>query len=260
MGKVLLGVTCLFLSLGCQKKKEDEKYGKVSVEMANATSSSLRFTAETSPSKFQVKLKYIVLIEDKEGSPSAANGYNGDNKGNGVKLWASPECSTETKDEETGASYGEILDDKECEKVGIDYFELARESDAVNEDLNSQKAKVLPGTYRYITMGLLGEQQGGNNEYTNTLWEHETSSTGDLEFASVRTEWSAKFSKPLVVEENQTVGVTLTYDLSEAVATGVSDPFIRSSAGDEDAYDSCTEDETVCFAYPTMDVSAEVVK
>lgn len=245
----------MFLNvLACGKKEDDDKYGKVSVAFSNKNSA---LTATGTPSSFAAKLKYIILVEDRENA-TAESGYNGNNIGQGAKIWASPQCSSLTVDAATGAQYGDIKSDADCAAAGVEYFDLARTSSAVNTELNSQDAKILPGTYRYLGLALLGEQQGRNNTYENTRWAHTDSSTAERNFASVQTEWSAKFDPPLTIGEEESFVVTLSYSLENLVTTSLTNANVKTKEGGTNqpgAYDDCNTEKTVCLTFPALTVS-----
>lgn len=256
--KLILTSTALIFAIGCGKKDDETaKYGKVKIKLANSTSAFNKLAA-AAPSELKVKLKSIIIVEDKDGA-TADSGWNGNNRGNAFKVWANPTCSTSTTGSD-GTTYGEIKSDAECNTAGITYFDLNRSSDAVNTDLNSQSVAVPAGSYNYITMGFLGDQQGPNNTYKNVSWAHSSTSTSTQEYASIRTEFSAKFPTTLTIAEGQTVTVTLDYSLASAVTTGL------AGAGEEKVpgqgtyqpgkYDDCESTKSVCFNMPGFTLSA----
>lgn len=243
----------------CGKKKEDEEeeYGSLKVQFANATTAALTSTTDA-PSEFAVKLKYIIVVEDKDGA-TAETGWNGNNKGNGAKIWANPTCSSSSTSDD-GVMVSDIKSDADCAAAGISYFNLNRDTASVNTDLNSQNAAVPAGTYRYITMAFLGEQQGGNNTYQNVKWAHADSSITTQEYAKTQVEWTAKFAEPITIEDGQKMTVTLNYDLASAVTTGL------AGAGQEKVasggtyqpgrYDDCDASLSVCFDVPAFTLTA----
>ncbi len=242
------------VSFAC-KKDEDTKYSKAKIAMANEGLS----LATTGPSTFGAKIASIILIADKDGDPTAENNYGGNNTGEGAKLWGAPECTITTKDENSGAFTMDFLDDAECEAAGIKFLDLNRSSAEVNAELNSQEAKILPGsTFKYIGISLLGGQQGGNNGYTNAQWAYESSGVAERSFASVQTEWGAKFETPLTVGEGETVTVVLSYQLDNTVHTGVEGGEAKVRGGgtlQPGRYDDCNEAGDVCFNFPALSVT-----
>ncbi|NDE14561.1 hypothetical protein EBZ80_06475 [bacterium] len=246
------------LFTGCGKKDDGSstKYGSLKIQFANSTSANKSTPA--APSDLKVKLKSIIVVEDKDGA-SADTGWNGTNKGNAIKVWANPLCSTQTSGTD-GVTFGEIKSDADCAAAGITYFDLNRATSAVNTDLNSQNALVPAGSYNYITMSFLGEQQGANNTYNNVTWAHSGSGTASQEYASIRTEFSAKFPATLTVAEGQKLTVTLDYSLAAAVTTGLAGAGEEKVAGQgtyqPGRYDDCESTKSVCFDMPGFTLSA----
>ena len=244
----VLGAT----AFSCGKKKED-KYAKASVAFGN-TSAAL---AESKATGLAVKIKYVLLIADKEGSPTAENNYGGNNKGEGALLWGDPGCTTTTKDEGSGSHTVSVGTDVDCDAKGT-YFNISRASAAVNAELNSQDAKVLPGTYRYIGLAFVGEQQGGNNSYNNVKWSHGASGVTDKTYASIQTEWTGKMDPPLELGEEQGAVLTLSYSLDNVVTTGVAsmEPKVKGSGTTQPGkYDDCNEAKTACMNLPKLTIS-----
>jgi hypothetical protein len=246
-------------TFACGKKKEEDEveYGSLKVQFANASTAALAGTA-AAPSEFGVKLKYVIAVEDKDGA-TADTGWNGNNKGNAAKIWANPACSSVTTSDD-GVMVGEIKTDADCAAAGMGYFDLNRDTAAVNTDLNSQNAAVPVGTYRYIGMAFLGEQQGGNNTYQNINWAHADSGVTTQEYAKIQVEWTAKFAEPITISEGQKLTVTLSYDLAAAVTTGLAGAGQEKQAGggtyQPGRYDDCDSSLSVCFDVPAFTLSA----
>lgn len=242
--------------VGCGKKKEKDEYSKVSVAFGNATTLTL---AETKPSALKMRLKYVTLAADRENA-TAETGYNGNNIGQGAMIWGCTACSTYTKDDDSDAFSISVKTDAEADAAGASYFDLNRTSAEVNAELNSQDAKVLPGTYRYIGVALIGEQQGGNNTYENVKWAYSSGDVAEKAYASFKTEWSAKLDPPLVLENEQSVVVTMSYNLDKVVTTGLSNAEVKDAASgtyQPGKYDDCNTGKTICFNFPDLTVSAK---
>lgn len=259
LGLLAIGASLAFVTSCSAKKDEDSgKYGSLKIKFANSTTALSRL-AFSAPSELKVKLKSIIIVEDKEGA-SADSGWNGNNRGNAIKVWANPSCSTATSGGD-GVTFGEIKSDAECAAAGITYFDLNRPTEDVNTDLNSQSAAVPAGTYNYIKMSFLGEQQGPNNTYENVSWAHSGSSTAAQEYASIRTEFSAMFSSAVTVAAGQKITVTLDYNLAESVTTGLAGAGEEKVAGQgtyqPGRYDDCESGKSVCFDMPGFTLSAE---
>lgn len=258
LGFLAVGVSLAFVtSCGAKKDEDSGKFGSLKIKFANGTTTLNQFAA-VAPSELKVKLKSIIIVEDKDGA-TAESGWNGNNRGNAIKVWANPTCSTSTTGSD-GLTFGEIKSDAECAAAGITYFDLNRSTDAVNTDLNSQNAAVPTGTYKYITMSFLGDQQGPNNTYKNSTWAHSGSSTTSQEYASIRTEFSAKFDTPITITEGQKLTVTLNYNLAAAVTTGLNGAGEEKVAGQgtyqPGKYDDCESNKSVCFDMPAFTLSA----
>lgn len=252
----LVAVASLSASCGKKDDGDETKYGSLKVQFANSTTANKM--ASVAPSELKVKLKSIIVVEDKDGA-TADSGWNGNNRGNAIKVWANPTCSTQTAGTD-GVTFGEIKSDEECATAGITYFDLNRSTDAVNADLNSQNALVPAGTYNFITMGFLGDQQGPNNTYENVTWAHSGSGTTSQEYASIRTEFSAKFPTAITIAEGQKLTVTLDYNLATAVTTGLAGAGEEKVAGQgtyqPGKYDDCESTKSVCFDMPGFTLSA----
>lgn len=259
--KGLIICLAVLASASCSKKKEETKYGNIKAQFANNTDTTS--LATSAPSEFKVKLKYILVAEDKvgtSGAPSAENNYNGNNVGKGIRVWINPSC-TSTVVSGNGSSYSDIKTDDECAANGMEYFDFNRTSDEVNTDLNSQGISAEVGTYRYVTMAFLGEQAGGMNTLPNIKWAHADSGVTTQEYADFEVEFSAKFDTPLTVNEGQTVIFKLNYDLSSMITTGLagagSEKVLGSGTTQPGTYDDCDTDKNVCVTMPTYTLTIE---
>ena len=256
----LISLASLFV-WGCAKTSSNGANGgsgQVKVAMTNASSAytpqgllgSLsdmltqpRFVYNGTPhtaATFGVKLKFIYLIEDQENATADSN-YLGNNIGNSIFIWSNPGCTSRN--------------DTDC--TSIDYFQLEDPTEYVNQQLNSQHVDVTAGTYKYIKLGLLGEQQGGNNNYENTKWSY---SNTEQTFASIQTEWAAKFDPPLTIEEGDSLTVNLSYSLDTIVYTGSNGEEKQQGQGTNqgEKFDDCVGDSPnkTCILFPALTVSA----
>lgn len=215
----LLGSLTL-LQLSCGKKKSD--MGHIQVGFANSTATALSLattpagstgTYTESGQTFQtyqatsygLKLVQIYLNED-----IGADGWS--NSGLNAYIWINPVCGTSTSN--TGAIT--MANDGNCDTTKIStYFELARSSDAVNADLNAQQIPVPVKTYRYIRVQLCDNQIADKNVQV-------ASTSGGLK-ASVALRTGncvlkpVKIEPPLEVKKDDTVKISLSYDLSKAL-------------------------------------------
>lgn len=211
----------IFFGAACSKKKSDDM-GSVQVSMANGTSTSLQLSTTPTGSTgtttngdntyptyqattYGIKLVQIYLNED-----VAADGWT--NSGTNAYIWINPICGTTTSD--SGAIT--MANNGTCDTSKItSYFELARSSEAVNADLNSQQIPIPAQTYRYIRVQLCDNSITDDNVQI-------ASTTGGL--ASANTVRSSacvltpvKIDPPLTVAKDESVKISLTYDLSKAL-------------------------------------------
>ena len=203
------------------------------------------FTAnKADPSGFKIRLKSIYLVQDQTGASDATNNL-GNNVGDAIFIW-------------TASDFSKGSSDETCKNMS--WFNLKDDTTTVNQNLNSQKISVTAGTYKYIKLGLLGEQQGQNNTYINTSWGH-NNLTNPATFASIQTEWAAKFETPLTITESDNITVTLDYTLNDIIDTSGT---IQEKEAGQGTYqpgkaDDCTTASgiTYCITFPKLTVSAE---
>lgn len=251
---------------GCSKSQTSSSTtaGQVQVTMSNSTTpptlvslfNQLTHPVRTSPgnvapSAFKVRLKAIYLIADQKDASKDTN-FLGDNIGTPQFIWENQNCPSKK--------------DEDC--TDMDWFDLADTTENVNKNLNSQKVSITAGTYRYIKMGFLGEQQGSNNSYENTQWDYTSLETHPATFASVQTEWAAQFDPPLVVAENDSITVSLDYNLDNTVypaSQGIDEKIAGQGINQPGKADDCaneisvlrTSESKTCFFFPEVTVSAE---
>lgn len=235
-------VAAVLISSSCSKKSEDDM-GSVQVSLANGTSSSLNIATPagatgTAPwngksvptyeaTTYGIKLVQIYLNED-----IAADGWT--NSGTNAYIWINPICGTSTAD--SGAIT--MANNGSCDTTKItSYFELARSSEAVNSDLNSQKIPVLAKTYRYIRVQLCDNQISDKNlKVASTTGGLNTATelrTGDCILTPV------KIDPPLEVNKDDVVKVSLKYDLSQALIDYDYDIDAGTYSTDTTAGDQC---------------------
>lgn len=245
----------------CGKKKEDEtKYGFLKAKLANQSTQALTM-ATAAPSELKVRLKYILVIENKttsDGEPTAAAGYNGNNVGKAIKVWVNPKCTSTTVNGD-GSSYTDILTDEQCDANGMEYFDLNRTSELVNADLNSQAISAEVGTYRYVTMAFLGEGAYGKNTLKNIKWAHANSSVTTQEFSEFQVEFTGKFATPIELTEGQSITFNLAYDLGSLVTTGLAgagqEKTIEGGTTQPGKYNDCDATKSTCITLPSYTLS-----
>ena len=213
-------VSAALIIVACGKKKDD--MGNVKFSLANGTASLAlastpagstgtvtvtdgRTMAAYEATTWALKLIQVYLVEDVGG-----DGWS--NSGQTSYIWINPVCGTKTYD--SGAI--SMANEGVCDTSKITtYFELARSSDQVNADLNSQNIPVLAKTYKYIRMELC------DNKLASDLNIKIASTSGGLaKAASLRTGNCIVLSKidpPLTVAKGDSVKVSLKYDLSKAI-------------------------------------------
>lgn len=242
-----LPLILIFLSLitsSCDKKKKDGNNAVANLALENATGASLSSTDCPvlgddgfkgdecwTPTKTGLKILNVYVSPDEQGATSAPAGL----------VWANPACavnSSSTTIDDKNFDYdtlGDCTDD-----MVSDYFELARPTAEVNEELNSQDHKLLPGTYNYVQIGFcIGGPKSKNAQFeAEGMTEPYQVESGTCGISSVKAD------PPIVVGEGESVTVSLSYDLTNIV-------YQKSEFKNPN---SCyvNEDETIvrCFSYP----------
>ncbi len=230
----------LLTTTGCKKKEEKEKgaAAKASLSMSNGT--GLRI-AETegcegeaiecwTPSVYGLKILNVYASPDEEGAISGPAGL----------IWNNAACGTltttsEIEEKEFDYDYMDDCSDADVE----DYFELARDSEEVNEELNSQQYKILPGTYNYVQMTFC---VGGSDTKNAQFQAEGMSESFEVESGTCGIS-SAKADPAIVVGEGESIVVDLTYDLTNII--------VRYGTVDADnCYVSDDESVVRCFGFP----------
>jgi hypothetical protein len=236
------------LALGCGKKNNEVtgSSGQARVGFSNATALTLADNATYyAPTMFGVKLAGISLSTDADTT-----------QGSGSAIWVHPDCTkVELEDSKTE---GETVTKYKYIGMGTcllstmkSYLDLARSSDLVNADLNSQHLPILPNkTYNYahitICSGAADADPGANLKFQ---------SSGMSAASEVRTGTcgftTAKFATPVAVTESTKIKVTLKYDLAKSI-------YDYGAGMSQAAYCYFNSDSSVrrCAQIPTL--SAEV--
>lgn len=243
---VLLTPFVIFM-FSCKKKNDDNdgSMANATVALSNDTSALTGLTAPTGSNgtvvehgetylaypatTYSTKFVQIYLVED-----LAADGES--NEGNSANIWINPDCETLTEED------GSIrIANGSCDTTKIDdYFALARTSDKVNADLNSQKIPITPGTFRYVRVQLCDNTIDDDNiQFASSeggLATVTTARTGNCIMPPV------EIDPPLEVAADETVEVSLSYDLSQALYDILYD--VETETYKDETAESCATAET----------------
>jgi hypothetical protein len=234
---------------GCGKEDEKKSGDPVSAQLAlkNGTGLSLLQDDECptfsdgyqpsecwTPSAYGLKILNVTVSPDEEGAKTGPAGT----------IWMNEACKTATAEaeleEDVFYEYDYMAEDCSVDQVE-EFFDLARTTEEVNAELNSQAHKILPGTYNYVQVSFCI----GTPSSENAQFQAEGMSQPYQVTSGVCGISSAKATSPIVVKTGETVTISLTYDLTNAIYTGAS----------EESNDSCyvSADGAVnrCFGFPT---------
>lgn len=203
----------LIAVIGCGTKEKTGKSGFAKLALVNSASSLALTQNPTTytPSQFGVKLLSVRIVPDFDASQNP--------QGVSPLIWANPACkvgmATSSKkdgDTEINTEYSTIEGDCTDEMVST-YFELGRSTEEVNAELNSQNLKVLPGTYKYVTMEFcIGGAKTNNAKFmADGMSEAYAVKLGTCGINSVEA------NPPIVVGEDEAVTVSVQYSLADIV-------------------------------------------
>jgi hypothetical protein len=226
------------------------------LQLTNQTAAARRFSPDVLADGTSMRLKLISVYLAQDVDPTTM-----DNIGDSSMIWLNPECN------------GDISD---CNVAGMalpagpritQYFDLARPTDEVNTELNSQDAPIDPATYRYARVELCKAYAGQSQATVPTMMWKGPDMASEQAFTSGdcgRT--SLPFDPPLVIAAGDAVTVSLGYDLSTAIVAGA--PAAQASfsiAGHDDAggqphtFRACVDvdaDHRDCMDFPELSPSA----
>jgi hypothetical protein len=243
MAKVYLCVLvigCLAL-VGCGKKTKKGEAANASFQFANSTSLLLDAdcpdlgdgpVAEClTPTTYGIKILNVIISPDEKGALSGPAGL----------IWVNKDCNVETRASEINEKEYEYHSASSCKDVDVDsYFELARSTEKVNKELNSQQYKILPGTYNYVQLTLCmdGPESKSGHFQTEGMSEPYEFVWGTCGISS------AKANPPIVVGEGESITVSLAYDLTNSAYT--------SNADANTDYCYVSDDKTIsrCVTFP----------
>jgi hypothetical protein len=211
-------LTCAALLLGCEKDKEKGSPIQARLALANITGMGLNNPACPdlgdgpvsecwTPSIYGMKLMNVIVSPDEQGAQSAPAGL----------IWANPDCAIKTSQTEIDEKEYEYDSPSDCTDDQVDsFFELARPTEEVNAELNSQPYKILPGTYHYVQLGFCEDSAKSRNGrfQADGMSEPYETILGGCGLSSLRAD------PPIVVTEGQSIIVSLTYDLTNTVYIG----------------------------------------
>jgi len=232
MNAKLLILAALIFSVNVSCKKEEEEKGKAIVAFDNATASlrlgkpKLRLTENdvtpSTPDILGLKIVAIYLVEDVD-----ENGE--DNVGMVARLWTNPVCDSDL-------TYCGVSDDAGEYQV-TDYFDFARDSDEVNEELNAGKKELNVGTYRYIRADFAGKVTDDNDDVPNFRFGKIDADDTERIY-EVRPSWgngySAKLAEPIKIADGDTVTVTIAYTYEDSFYDSTEIRNTPAEAADED--------------------------
>lgn len=209
---VALALVAFSVSAGCGKKKKEETGASGQARMGLSNSTSLAVTADPTyfpPTLFGVKITSVSLSTHSDTT-----------QGSGSAIWINPDCPLiELQDQKTEGEVTTVykyIGVGSCPIANVKtYLDIARSSDLVNADLNSQFLPILPNkTYNYAQISIcVGTSDSGDNLKFQTAGMTAASEvrTGTCGFAT------AQFATPVTVDGSTKIKVSLKYDLSRVV-------------------------------------------
>jgi hypothetical protein len=215
---LIAGLSIFSLAAACSKKDEnkDGNSGMAKLALANSAADSAGLTdfftnqeATTyTPSHLGVKILGVRLTQELDNTNLVS-----------PVIWANPACKTRTTEttvdgDDGDINYGYTTMDGDCNDAMVtDYFELARSSALVNAELNSQALKVLPATYKYVTIDFCAGGAKTNN--LSFLADGMTDPT-QVKMGTCGIN-SVEANPPIVIADGEAVVVALAYSLADTV-------------------------------------------
>lgn len=185
-----------------------------------------------------LRLKLIAAYLAEDVDPVTMN-----NRGTTAMVWLNAQC-----DDDIGGCNVSGTASPAGPRV-TEYFDFARPNDEVNAQLNSQGRSVPAGTYRYARIELCKSYDQTTLPTDPTLlWrapgmaDEQPLITGDCGRTSL------PFDPPLELADNDTIEVTLGYDLASAIVAG---PDVQQCSGGH-CYRACAPlaDGQACMDFP----------
>jgi len=188
-------------------------------------------TATEAPASFEMKLITVYLTED--------IGADQSNSGKTAFIYLNPDCEDDIS--HCDISGGDAEDGSPMDKIVTSYFDFGADSAAVNTAVNAQSRSIDAGSYKYVRMEFC---KYNNENAPNIKWTPDGGSELEIQ-RNTCTVNSTEISPALEVAEGDSVTVTLAYDLSATVTTGL-------STNQGDGCDGGTSGSIKCFQLPTF--------
>jgi len=189
----------------CDKKKDkgEGTYAKLSV--ANSTTAALTATSGTfTPSVLGLQLIDVRIMQELDTTEHPA-----------PIIWYNPECgsATTSSTEIDGKEY-EYTQSPGCDLSKLTtYFDFARSTDEVNEELNSQPNLVYPETYKYVSISWCAGETVTDNVKFQADGMDEPAYVGSGGCGTM----SAEAVPPLEVGEGDSITIALDYSIDGIV-------------------------------------------
>lgn len=175
--------------------------------------------ATYTPTTFRMKLIAAYLAEDID--PTTQN-----NVGMTSMFYLNPTCGDDIM--HCDISAGTAEDGAAMSRVITDYFDFSGSSAAVNAALNAQGREIETGTYKYVRVEFCKYNSGNSN---NIQWGYSPGSVSKEFQRNMCTVNSAVISPPLEVNGDDSVTVSLAYDLTGKISDSSSGSYDDSSGG-----------------------------
>lgn len=217
------------------------------LELRNDTPSARTRSLLEDGTSLRMKMVAVYLSEDIDPARH-------DNTGMTSMIWLNEECGGDI----SGCNVDAYATPAGGPRVTT-FFDLARSSFEVNAEINAQDLPIEPGTYRYARVEMCKAGPGEEPSLPTVMWrapgmDHEASfgSTGC-------TRDSLPFDPPLVIGADDSVSVSLGYDLDASIVVGA--PASCGLAGHDRCYRACEDlaDGTrACMDVPEFAPTASV--
>ena len=228
------------LLIGCGE--EDGDSGKVIMQMANQTASSLQGESNNqTPSYFGLKimavsLRYVADTADTSAAPLYESG-----------IYLAPSGCTnggksEIEKDDKKYEYYQPPGPDYCDATEMEYFDLALPSDEVNSAINAAQYPVVPGVYNQVSICFSSYYSFKVDDYMSVSSELNIASDTTSEFGCEN-----QVLENFEISEGESAIISLDYDLSAGALVATESP---SAQGDGNAS---------CVASTTYDLPADEV-
>lgn len=228
------------------------------LELTNQSSTASPRTQQVLPDGTSLRLKLLAVYLTEDVDPQTMN-----NVGATSMIWLAPECHEDV----TGCNVSGMASPPGPRVT--QFFDLARPSEEINAELDSQEREVTPATYRYARVEMCkGTGESISPSEPTMLWRG-PGMTADVPFSSndcART--GIAFDPPLAVAPGDAVTVRLGYALEQAIVSGPPLPSpapLSCTLGPPDpagggvhCYRQCVDTETsrACMEFPEFSPTA----